>query len=75
MVKKQSKYYKLKKHYRYSQSDYTLPHTSVGLRKMGKSLLKHHCYCPMLLMRTTKTPVCLQTKAIFHHLYEFYLVF
>ena len=39
---------------------------------MAKSLLKHHCYCPMLLMRTTKTAVCLQTKAIFHHLYGFY---
>ena len=39
-----------------------------NVRKMAKSLLKHHCYCPMLLMRTTKTDVCLQTKAIFHHL-------
>ena len=39
------------------------------VRKMAKSLLKHHCYCPMLLMWTTKTAVCLQTKAIFHHLY------
>ena len=29
----------------------------------------------MLLMRTTKTAVCLQTKAIFHHLYVFLLVF
>ena len=27
------------------------------VRKMAKSLLKHHCYCPMsmLLMQTTKT--------------------
>ena len=41
------------------------------LRKMAKTLLKHHCYCPMLLMRTTKTAVCLQTKAIFHHPYGF----
>ena len=24
-----------------------------------------------LLMRTTKTAVCVQTKAIFHHLYVF----
>ena len=32
---------------------------------MPTSLLKQHCYCPMLLMRTTKTAVCLQTKAIF----------
>ena len=40
-------------------------------RKMPKCLLKHHCYCLMLLMRTTKTAVCLQTKAIFHHLYGF----
>ena len=41
------------------------------VRKMSKSLLKHHCscYCPILLMRTTKTAVCLQTKAIFYHLY------
>ena len=27
--------------------------------------------CPMLLMQTTKTAVCLQRKAIFHHLYGF----
>ena len=39
--------------------------------KNAKSLLKQHCYCPMLLMRTTKTAVCLQTRAIFHHLYGF----
>ena len=38
------------------------------VRKMAKSLLKQHFYCPMLLMHTTKTAVCLQTKAIFHHL-------
>ena len=41
------------------------------VRKMAKSLLKHHCYCPMLLMRTTKTAVCYQTKAIFYYLYGF----
>ena len=45
------------------------------VRNMPTSLLKLHCYCPMLLMRTTKTAVCLQTKAIFHHLYVFELVF
>ena len=28
-------------------------------------LLKQHCYCQMLLMLTTKTAVCLQTKPIF----------
>ena len=28
------------------------------VRKMPTSLLKQHCYCPMLLMRTTKTAVC-----------------
>ena len=43
--------------------------------KMHTSLLKQHCYCPMLLMQTTITSVCLQTKAIFHHLYGFLLVF
>ena len=43
------------------------------VRKMAKSLSKHHCYCycPMLFMQTTKTAVCLQTKVIFHHLYGF----
>ena len=41
------------------------------VRNMPASLLKQHCYCPMLLMRTTKTAGCLQTKAIFHHLYGF----
>ena len=44
-------------------------------REMVGSLLKHHCYCPMLLMWTTKTAVCLQTKAIFRYLYEFELMF
>ena len=35
------------------------------VRKMAKSLLKHHCYCcPVLLMHTTKTSVCLQTETI-----------
>ena len=38
--------------------------SKVKVRKMAKSLLKHHCYCPMLLMWTTKTAICLQTKAI-----------
>ena len=41
------------------------------VRKMAKSLSKDHCCCPMLLMQTTKTSVCLRTKAIFHHLYGF----
>ena len=41
------------------------------VRKMAKVLLKHNCFCPMLLMRTTKTAVCLQTKAFFHHLCGF----
>ena len=44
------------------------------VRKMTKSLLRHHCYCPMLLMRTTKTSVCLQTNAIFQHHSGFELV-
>ena len=39
--------------------------------KKPTSLLKQHCYCPMLLMRTTKTAVCLQTKAISLYLYGF----
>ena len=39
------------------------------VRKMAKSLLGHHCYCPMLLMWTTETGVCLQTKVVFHHIY------
>ena len=49
----------------------------------GKVLSKENAYksvktallLPMLLMRTTKTAVCIQTKAIFHHLYVFQLVF
>ena len=39
------------------------------VRKMAKGLLEHHCYCPIFLMWTTKTAVCLQT--ILHHLYGF----
>ena len=30
--------------------------------KMAKSPFKHHCYCQMLLMQTTKTAVSIQTK-------------
>ena len=41
------------------------------VRKMVKSLLKHHYCCPMLLMQTTKTAISLQTKAIYHHFYVF----
>ena len=52
---------------------YTLLVVKYGVR-MVKSLFKHHCYCPMLLMQTTKTVVCLQTKAICYQLYEFKLV-
>ena len=35
------------------------------VRNMAKSQLKQHCYCAMLLMRTSKTAVYSQTKAIF----------
>ena len=41
------------------------------VRKMTKNVLKRHCYCPVLLMWTTKTAVCLKTKAISHNLYWF----
>ena len=41
------------------------------VRKMAKSLLKRHCYCPVLLMQTTKTAGCLQTRAICYHFYVF----
>ena len=43
------------------------------MRKIAKTLLKQHCYCPMLLMRTTKTAVCLQNKVIFHLFYPTYI--
>ena len=39
--------------------------------KNGYKSVKTALHCPMSLMRTTKTAVCLQTKAIFHHLYGF----
>ena len=35
------------------------------VREIANSLLNHHCYCPMLLMRTTKTAVCLHKMANF----------
>ena len=40
-------------------------------KRNGYKSVKQHCYCPMLLMGTTKTAVCLQTKAIFHYHYGF----
>ena len=43
--------------------------------KYAYKSVKQHCYCPMLLMRTTKTAVCLQTKAICHYIDGFQLVF
>ena len=41
-------------------SSYPRDVVKFKVKKMAKSLLKHHCYCQMLLMRTTKTAVCLQ---------------
>ena len=64
----------LKRHIKH-QSETTLEIKLVRLTEVCAKVLsektsyKHHCYYPMLLMRTTKTAVCLQTKAIFHHLY------
>ena len=46
----------------------------LKVRKIATSVLKQHCYYSKLLMQT-KTAVCLQTKAIFHHPYGFLLVF
>ena len=45
------------------------------MRKIATSLLKHHCYCILAFMRTTKTAVCLQRKAIFYRPYWFKMVF
>ena len=52
----------------YNQSGQLRYVVKYKVRKMAKSLLKHHCYCPKLLMRTTKTGVCLQTKAFLYHI-------
>ena len=38
---------------------------------MAKGLLKRHFYCPIVLIQTTKTPVHLQTNAIFQLIYVF----
>ena len=48
---------------KYSQSDQLRYVGKYKVRKTAKGLPKHHCYHPMLLMRTT--------KAIFRHLYMF----
>ena len=64
-------FFKLKKTIEIQQSGQLRYVVKYKVRIMAKSLLKHHCYCPMLLMRTTKTAVRLQTKGIFHHLYRF----
>ena len=71
-VSKYSKLKKIKKYYQSGQLRYVV---KCKVIKMAQSRLKHHCYCPMLLMRTTKTAVCLQTKAILYHLYGVYLMF
>ena len=42
--------------------------------KLNKSLSKHHCYCPMLLMQTSKTAV-LFTKANLYHCDRFLVSF
>ena len=39
--------------------------------KYAYKSIKTALFCPMLLMQTTKTAVCLQTKDILHHLYGF----
>ena len=56
---------------KYNQSGRLKYVVKYEVRTFTKSLSKHHCYCPILLMQTTKTAVCLQTKAIYHHLYGF----
>ena len=53
------------------QTEKTIDIQLVKLTEVPTSLLKQQYYCPTLLMLTTKTAVCLQTKDIFHHLYWF----
>ena len=48
---------KLEKHNQLGQLRYVVKYK---VRTMAKSFLKHHRYCPMLLLPTTKTAVCLQ---------------
>ena len=49
-----------------------IDHRCLSLsEKIGNKSVKAALYCPMFLMPTTKTAVCLQTKGIFHHLYGF----
>ena len=55
----------------YNQSGQLRYVVKYKVRKIAKSMLKHHCYCLMFLMETTKTAVCLQTMAICHQLHEF----
>ena len=63
-TRRRSRLSKLKE--QYNQSGQLRDVVKYKGRKMAKSLLKYHCYCPVLLMQTTKIAVCLQIKAIFH---------
>ena len=58
---------------KYNYSGHLRYMVKYKVRKMAKSLLKLHCYCPMLLVQTTKTTLCLQTKAIVITFMGFYL--
>ena len=55
--------FKTEKQQTYNHSGQLRYVVKYKVRTIAKSLLKHYCHFPMLLMRTTKTAVCLQTKA------------
>ena len=52
-----SKYSKLKKHLEYTRPGYLRHLVKFKVKNMAKSQLNRYCYCPMLLMGTTKTAV------------------
>ena len=60
-----SKHSKLKKHEKYNHSGQLRYVVKYKVRKMGKSLFEHQCYCLMIFMRITKTAVCFQNKGHF----------
>ena len=73
MVKYESKYSKLKKA---MEIQPVRPSDACGtvkykVRKMAKNLLKHHCDCPMLLMRPPKQPFVYKQRPLVITLMDF----
>ena len=55
---------KVKNQEKYNRSGQLRYVVKYKVRNMAKSLLRYHCYCPMVLMQTTNTAVFESTSCV-----------